>query len=271
MKITYKSDHELKHKDNILTHLRAYNESHTGERKSDKYNVYVFDKKDLIGAVYTEQGWDWVFITKLYFKDQEVFTILFNELFKYYKGNAEGMMYTSNNPKELKGFISNGFTIKGEYPDMPIGDSTKYLINRELNYKSINSAYSVKTSNETIEDYKDKLESLIPKGPTQIDLSFIAFDEDKFAGGVYGWLKEDYLYVSLLAVVEEYRGNDIATNLMKLIEEEAVNRGIKQFYLGTVSFQAKGFYLKQGYAVNIETHDFPVGFTEYDLIKKYEG
>jgi len=40
-------------------------------------------------------------------------------------------------------------------------------------------------------------------------------------------------------------------------------------YLDTCEFQALGFYLKRDYQIAATIKDFPKGFDEYMLVKKY--
>ncbi|HAU2049158.1 TPA: GNAT family N-acetyltransferase, partial [Legionella pneumophila] len=55
------------------------------------------------------------------------------------------------------------------------------------------------------------------------------------------------IYVDVLWVNEKHRGLGIGAELLRSVEAEAIKRGIPASTLDTFSFQAEGFYLKQGY------------------------
>jgi GNAT superfamily N-acetyltransferase len=88
------------------------------------------------------------------------------------------------------------------------------------------------------------------------------------AGGViaatyYGWL-----YVDLLWVREDLRGQGYGGRLLALAEEAARRRGAQHAYLDTFSFQAPDFYVKHGYRVFGELPDFPPGHRRYFFTKQ---
>jgi hypothetical protein len=56
--------------------------------------------------------------------------------------------------------------------------------------------------------------------------------------------------------------------LLTLAEDEARQRGAKNVYLDTFSFQAPDFYKQHGYQVFGELEDFPPGHERYFLTKK---
>ena len=87
-------------------------------------------------------------------------------------------------------------------------------------------------------------------------------------GGVIGALYWDWLYVDLMWVQEEFRGRGYGHRLLTLVEDEARQRGAKNVYLDTFSFQAPGFYRQHGYRVFGELQDFPPGHQRYFLTKQ---
>ncbi|NLS76857.1 MAG: GNAT family N-acetyltransferase [Chloroflexi bacterium] len=92
----------------------------------------------------------------------------------------------------------------------------------------------------------------------------------EIAGGLIGDTYWGWLYVNLLWVKEELRGQGYGRQLLAQAEEEARRRGATHAYLDTFSFQAPGFYQKQGYQVFGELPDFPRGHTRYFLTKELE-
>lgn len=71
--------------------------------------------------------------------------------------------------------------------------------------------------------------------------------ENNIIGGAIVYAHTSSIYVDILWVSEEYRGLGIGSKILIRVEAEAIKRGIKASTLDTFSFQAEGFYLKQGY------------------------
>ena len=86
-------------------------------------------------------------------------------------------------------------------------------------------------------------------------------------GGVIGATYWDWLYVNLMWIKDELRSQGFGRQLLEFAEEKARQRGAKQAYLDTFSFQAPEFYQKQGYQIFGELTDFPVGHTRYFMKK----
>lgn len=55
------------------------------------------------------------------------------------------------------------------------------------------------------------------------------------------------------------------------MEDFAVEKGCRFIYLDTFSFQAPGFYKKNGYEIFGMLEDHPKGFNQYFLHKKLEA
>ena len=91
--------------------------------------------------------------------------------------------------------------------------------------------------------------------------------EWKIVGGVIGATYWDWLYVNLMWVREDLRGQGFGRQLLEKAEAEARQRGAKRAYLDTFSFQAPAFYKKLGYEEFGRLEDFPVGHTRYFLVK----
>ena len=91
--------------------------------------------------------------------------------------------------------------------------------------------------------------------------------EWKIVGGVIGATYWDWLYINLMWVREDLRGQGFGRQLLEKAETEARQRGAKRAYLDTFSFQAPAFYKKLGYEEFGRLEDFPVGHTRYFLVK----
>lgn len=76
------------------------------------------------------------------------------------------------------------------------------------------------------------------------------------------------LSIDTLWVKNEFRNQGFATQLLNIVEADAINMGCYISYLSTYDFQAKGFYLKNGYEVFGILEDCPKGHKLYHLSKR---
>ncbi len=86
-------------------------------------------------------------------------------------------------------------------------------------------------------------------------------------GGVIGITYWDWLSVDLMWVRADLRGRGYGQRLLALIEDAGRRQGAKQAFLDTFSFQAPGFYEKQGYRVFGALEGFPAGHTRFYMTK----
>lgn len=93
-------------------------------------------------------------------------------------------------------------------------------------------------------------------------------EEEKIVGGILGEVYWGWLYVDLLWVEENLRGEGYGHRLLTQLEEDARDLGAKHAYLDTFSFQAPDFYQDHGYEVFGELTDFPVGHQRYFFRKE---
>jgi len=105
--------------------------------------------------------------------------------------------------------------------------------------------------------------------PSFIGLNKVIKDEEGniiagILGVLYCW---NCLYIDVLWVDAEYRNSMLGSKLLKEVEEEAKNKGSKLVHLDTFDFQAKEFYLKQGYSVFGEMENCPDGHIRYYMNK----
>ncbi len=82
----------------------------------------------------------------------------------------------------------------------------------------------------------------------------------------WGWLEVDTLWVA-----ESLRGQGHGRALLRMAEAEARRRGCSHAMLTTYSFQARGFYEREGYRVVGEMVDYPPGATYYWMRKDFPG
>ncbi len=81
--------------------------------------------------------------------------------------------------------------------------------------------------------------------------------EDEIVGGILGEVYWEWLYVDLLWVKNELRGQGYGHRLLTKLEDEGRKLGAKNVYLDTFSYQVFG-----------ELQDFPPGHQRYFFRKE---
>jgi GNAT superfamily N-acetyltransferase len=72
-------------------------------------------------------------------------------------------------------------------------------------------------------------------------------DEGEIRGGLVGYTGRGWLYVSMLYIPEELRGEGLASRMLAMAEDEARKRGCLGAYIDTMNPAALKLYLKLGY------------------------
>lgn len=100
---------------------------------------------------------------------------------------------------------------------------------------------------------------------------FAAKEQNEIIGIVAGHTCFSEVYISDLAIKEQYRGKHIGTQLMKKVEEEYRGKGFQNINLTTYAFQAPLFYEKMGYecAFVIENKKNPK-MNKYYFVKYFD-
>ncbi|MBP3997934.1 MULTISPECIES: N-acetyltransferase [Pseudomonas] len=93
-------------------------------------------------------------------------------------------------------------------------------------------------------------------------------DNDAILGGLYGHTFYRWLFIELLAVPEQGRGQGIGSKLMNMVEEFAREKDCVGIWLDTFDFQAPGFYKKLGYSECGEIVDYPLGHKRHFFQKR---
>lgn len=81
----------------------------------------------------------------------------------------------------------------------------------------------------------------------------------------WGWLYVDWLWVA-----QALRGQDLGSRMLAAAEALARDRQCLGVHLFTYSFQAPGFYAKQGYAEVGRLADSPPGAIRYWFAKRFD-
>ncbi len=140
-----------------------------------------------------------------------------------------------------------------EYKIAPIQDEEKNYVLEQLNeYNLFHAPAIVEKENRGFLNYSIK-------------------DNGKVIGGLFSRLGYwGYLEIKILWIHKDYRKKGVGSQLLKYIEVLGRKKGATVSMLDTFSFQAKGFYEKNGYEIFGEIKDAPKGadrfFFKKDLI-----
>lgn len=86
---------------------------------------------------------------------------------------------------------------------------------------------------------------------------YVRDDKGVMLGGLIGVRKGDWLNIEYLWVSDAVRGSGVGSKLIKTAEDEARRKGCTHALVDTVSFQARPFYEKQGYQLQLSLQDYP--------------
>jgi GNAT superfamily N-acetyltransferase len=99
-------------------------------------------------------------------------------------------------------------------------------------------------------------------------LILVKDEANKIIGGVHGALFSDWLHIDTLWVEERHRGHGIGTELLRRVEEAAIQKGFFGSHLETTDCQELDFYLEHGYTLFGELEGKPSGSSCYYIKKK---
>jgi len=105
-------------------------------------------------------------------------------------------------------------------------------------------------------------------GPLAHRELFVSLRQDEaLRGACIGRTYWGWLFVDILWIADEFRGQGYGKTLIGMAEDEARSRGCRHAYLDTFSFQAPDFYRRLGYAEFGRLPDFPEGHSRHFLTK----
>jgi GNAT superfamily N-acetyltransferase len=103
------------------------------------------------------------------------------------------------------------------------------------------------------------------------DLCLAIRDTDgAIVGGLWGRFYYDWLFIALIFVPEDRRGEELGSALLAMAEAQARAWGGVGVWLDTFSFQARGFYEKRGFAVFGEIAEYPAPHKRFYLSKRLD-
>ncbi|RMN95808.1 GCN5-related N-acetyltransferase [Pseudomonas cannabina] len=101
---------------------------------------------------------------------------------------------------------------------------------------------------------------------------FIRDDETgEVVGGLHARLLFEWLFIDLLVVPEQARGQGMGSRLMQMAEDLAVEKACVGIWLDTFDFQAPDFYRRHGYTEFGQIDDYPRGHKRFFFQKRLSG
>jgi len=91
---------------------------------------------------------------------------------------------------------------------------------------------------------------------------------DAIIGGLYGKLFYRWMFIELLVVPEQTRGQGTGSRLMEMAEAHARAKDCVGIWLDTFSFQAPAFYQLHGYTEFGHIDDYPPTHTRHFFQKR---
>jgi GNAT superfamily N-acetyltransferase len=92
-------------------------------------------------------------------------------------------------------------------------------------------------------------------------------DSGEIVGGLSGRTSRGLLFVDLVYLPDELRGDGLGSRVLMLAEDEGRRRGCRAAVLYTSSFQAPGFYVRRGWRVFGEIPCEPAGTSRIFMTK----
>lgn len=105
-------------------------------------------------------------------------------------------------------------------------------------------------------------------GQSELLALLVRDDNDEILGGLYGRFFYQWLFIELLSVPDEARGQGMGSRLMKMAEDLAREKGCVGIWLDTFDFQAPAFYKKLGFSEVGQIADYPPGHQRFFLQKR---
>ncbi len=134
------------------------------------------------------------------------------------------------------------------------------------------------TANPTDEDYLSILTPLRAfnvsragdAGAEKFALLIRDEHSNEVLGGLYGRLLYRWMFIELLAVPEQARGQGLGSRLMGMAEDLAREKNCIGIWLDTFDFQAPEFYRRLGFSEFGQVNDYPPGHRRFYFQKRLD-
>ncbi|HDS7198401.1 TPA: GNAT family N-acetyltransferase [Klebsiella michiganensis] len=98
---------------------------------------------------------------------------------------------------------------------------------------------------EGLNEFNDLMTGISDRKPLSVVIR--GMSSGKILGGMLGRSSLGLLFIDLLYLPQEFRSMGLGMELLKRFEDEGRKRGCVAAFLYTISFQAPGFYKKNGW------------------------
>ena len=103
---------------------------------------------------------------------------------------------------------------------------------------------------------RDFNRNFIPQSKFRALGIFVEDEKGNKQAGIVAETVGNWMYIQMLWVDESMRGKDVGTQLIAEAEEEAKARGCRYSLVDTFSFQARPFYERMGYHMQMALEDY---------------
>ncbi|CCG85896.1 GNAT family N-acetyltransferase [Erwinia piriflorinigrans] len=100
--------------------------------------------------------------------------------------------------------------------------------------------------------------------------AFLDDDDGNKIAGLLATTWGNWMHIQFLWVEEGLRGSGHGARLLRAAELEAIVRGCRNVCVDTFSFQAREFYEKQGYRLQMTLEQIPHHHRQHYLIKRLD-
>ncbi|VVN36767.1 Acetyltransferase [Pseudomonas fluorescens] len=108
------------------------------------------------------------------------------------------------------------------------------------------------------------------EGHSELLALLVRDDHDVVLGGLYGRFFYQWMFIELLSVPEQARGQGMGSQLMQMAEDLAREKHCLGIWLDTFDFQAPDFYRKLGFSAVGQIDDYPPGHQRYFMQKRLD-
>lgn len=107
-------------------------------------------------------------------------------------------------------------------------------------------------------------------GNSELIALLVRGENDEILGGLYARMLYQWLFIELLSVPEQARGQGMGSKLMQMAEDLAREKGCVGVWLDTFDFQAPEFYKKHGCSELGQIVDYPPGHKRFFFQKRLD-
>ncbi len=264
--------------------FRFFNESVVGKQKYIPVNFVILDKSNNIAAGSIGGViWGWLsseqFWVKPEYRNQGLGTCLLEAIEKEAtKNQIMNISHRAFTPEWTDFYLHRGYRVDGTLEERPPGHQFNFIskhLDKAPKDTKLPDGFTLILVDEARQNLLSELNKSIYKEFDDVlgDIPFKMFktivkDYDQLIAGISGYIGWGWLYISTLWVDPDYRGQNLANELMLSVEKEAIDFGVNKAFLGTTDFQAPGFYSKLGYQTFSVREDLPPGHKNYSMKKK---